>query len=1078
MKKKIVLFISLIVFGLAQIKAQTNILIYSENFEGGALGVMLNQSGPGLNTGSNKWVINNSYSGTGLYPNTPDESQTTGGTISFAPYGNYLHIYDQNSVGYGVSNCNYDPTAASDNFVQFTSGFCTLGMTQVKFTFFYIAEGSPTAYAELFYSADNGPWVSTGNTYSNQSLWQYQIVQNAAFDNHTSLRFGFRWVNDAGNPPGKMSFGVDDIYVEGTFDNFVTNFNVIVDSISPNPICQSYGLMIYYHLTVPLCGAGFFEVQLSDATGSFANPVSLGIYQSSNQWMNGVLWPTIPSNTPAGSCYKIRINYYYTDYALFFYTNTSICLEVQSCPNTISTLQPVVTMDSDSLCVGSVIDVPFYSTGIFQNGNNYIAQLSDQNGNFPSNPNILGSSPDSQTYDPTQGSSPGSVSGLVNETNHPIIDGCGYYIRVVSTNPATTGMVWGPFCIKHCDIESNHKQDIHACLHDCATGPAGFNTTCYVNIHYTDSSSNAAIYNSATNHFEIEIHNSQSFGLINTGIIGNIDASNDTTVHIHVPCADSLSYLGLAPGLYYIRVIATNSNHPYDIHGTIIRLIIGAPSDNLWIYQSPPDSILCVGDAVYFYPIPYNAGPPMNSSYVWNLNGTVFSTQPSLGILFNGAGTYNLTVQETNFGCVGPLTPNTTSLYVLGPPTAGIIGPSQVCLGDTIYYHVTFHPNVYYEWTSTGGQFIDTTNNELYIVFDTAGIYTLNMLALNKCGQAVGSRNVIVTPHPEATFSVTSPVCTGSPSIIDYTGTTGPPLAFTWNFHGGVAVPGGNNPGPHSVIWNTPGSHEVLLTVTQYGCPTKDSTMVNVLPGPTADFNHSNLCSGISVNFTDSSQGSPTSWHWNFGDSTAISNLQNPIHVFTSPGTYIVQLIESTANGCIDTIKQTLVINLAPTSGFIVAPPFCNGEDNNVTYAGNASANAIYNWNFAGGTIVSGTGQGPYVVSWPGIGDYNVNLTVSENGCTSNVTVDTVIINDCTIEIYNVITPNNDGHNDVFEIKGLESFPKSKLIIFNRWGNEVYESSDYKNNWDGGDQPDGVYYYVLTLQDKTSRNGTVTLLRQ
>jgi len=1090
MKKIIVLLFVFTFYCFGLVKAQTNIMVYSEDFEGGGPGVLLNTTGVGTNTGNNQWVINNSYNGAPLYPNTTDESVTNGGTISFAPNSNYLHIYDQPS---GITSCNYDPTAPSDRFVQLTSGFCTQGMDTVKLAFFYIAQGSPTAYAEIYYSADGGPWTSTGTQYSNQPIWTYTVITNPAFNNVANLQFGIRWVNGAGSLPGTMSFGIDDIFIKGYFDNFYANFNVVIDSMTPNPICQNFNPTIYYHLTAPLCGSGFFEFQLSNSAGVFpAVPTSLGIYMMSNSYMNVTFpWVTIPSATPAGLCYKIRIHYYYTYYGLSFYSNSTACFEVQSCPNTITTMQPVVTMGPpDSLCVGSVIDVPFYSTGVFQSANHYTVQLSDSNGVFSSNLNILGSVPDANTYDPALGSPPGSVSGLVNENNQPIPDGCNYYIRVVSTNPVAIGTQWGPFCIKHCDIETNHKLDIQACLHSCVVGPNGFDTTVYADIHMFHNPHNtdtSAIYDPANNQFLLEVHSSNpmmGFAIIPpVGGLGSITADNDTTLHIHVPCADSLSFLGLQPGLYYLRVIATNCDHTWDVNGTIIRLIIGAPADNLWIYQYPSDSVLCVGDAVYFYPEPYNAGPPMNSTYQWWLNGSLFSSDPSIGILFTGAGTFHLTVQETNYGCKGPVVPNSVTLHVLAPPTAGIMGPIQVCLGDTIYYHVPFHPDIYYEWTISGGVVIDTSNNELYIRFDTPGVYTIDLLCLNKCGQALGHKSVIVTAFPDAAFTIfPSDVCTGDSITINYSGTSSPPLTYSWNFDGGAAVPGGSSPGPHHVTWSTPGQHAVILDIAQYACHTLDTNYINVVQMPTPMFTVGNVCLGAPTVFADSSQGPPTSWLWDFGDSSPASNQTNPSHTYANTGTYNVQLVVT--NGiCSDTLTQTTEVYQIPTSLFTVVDPICYGESSLITYTGNAPSDANFAWNFPGAVILSGSGQGPYIISWPDSGTFNVSLSVSQNSCASDTTGNTITINDCDLPqlpliIPNVITPNGDGQNDVFHIVNLEGYPQSQMLIFNRWGDLVYQSDDYKNDWNGGACPDGVYYYILTLKNGTSYHGTVTVFRE
>src|SRR5690606_40339000 len=65
------------------------------------------------------------------------------------------------------------------------------------------------------------------------------------------------------------------------------------------------------------------------------------------------------------------------------------------------------------------------------------------------------------------------------------------------------------------------------------------------------------------------------------------------------------------------------------------------------------------------------------------------------------------------------------------------------------------------------------------------------------------------------------------------------------------------------------------------------------------------------------------------------------------------------------------------------------------------------------------------------------------------------------LKIPNVFTPNGDGVNDYFEIRGLGMFPTHRLTVFNRWGNEVYKSSNYQNDWNGANLSEGTYYYVL-----------------
>ena len=89
-----------------------------------------------------------------------------------------------------------------------------------------------------------------------------------------------------------------------------------------------------------------------------------------------------------------------------------------------------------------------------------------------------------------------------------------------------------------------------------------------------------------------------------------------------------------------------------------------------------------------------------------------------------------------------------------------------------------------------------------------------------------------------------------------------------------------------------------------------------------------------------------------------------------------------------------------------------------------------------------------------------------------------------TVTIPNAITPNGDGKNDYFVVDGVEKYPGNELVVFNRWGDIVYSSKPYKNDWYGNNQsgsplPEGTYYYVLRLNinDGKVLKGDVTILK-
>ena len=87
------------------------------------------------------------------------------------------------------------------------------------------------------------------------------------------------------------------------------------------------------------------------------------------------------------------------------------------------------------------MDVPFWSTGVYNGSNVYYAQLSDSSGSF-ANPTNIGFLQDNTTYDPALVPSPGMVSSTIPT----VLPGCNYYVRVVSSNPNTVGSPGDLFC--------------------------------------------------------------------------------------------------------------------------------------------------------------------------------------------------------------------------------------------------------------------------------------------------------------------------------------------------------------------------------------------------------------------------------------------------------------------------------------------------------------------------------------------------------------------------------------------------------------------------------------------------------
>ena len=108
-------------------------------------------------------------------------------------------------------------------------------------------------------------------------------------------------------------------------------------------------------------------------------------------------------------------------------------------------------------------------------------------------------------------------------------------------------------------------------------------------------------------------------------------------------------------------------------------------------------------------------------------------------------------------------------------------------------------------------------------------------------------------------------------------------------------------------------------------------------------------------------------------------------------------------------------------------------------------------------------------------GSYSVIVTDSA-GCTKSIAATVGEDTTCSsIVIYNVLTPNGDGINDTWVIEGLAAYPDNTVQVFDKWGDMVYEKTNYNNDWGGkgksGEVPDGTYYYLVKLNAANLKGG-------
>lgn len=126
---------------------------------------------------------------------------------------------------------------------------------------------------------------------------------------------------------------------------------------------------------------------------------------------------------------------------------------------------------------------------------------------------------------------------------------------------------------------------------------------------------------------------------------------------------------------------------------------------------------------------------------------------------------------------------------------------------------------------------------------------------------------------------------------------------------------------------------------------------------------------------------------------------------------------------------EVKVSNFLPQAEFSFPSTLCYGDTATIQYSGNASPNANYTWSFDGGTIISGTGQGPYLVQWSDAGDKNLSLKVSENGCASDSLSYSLNVNSPLVNSFNADEFVCQGDTASIEFTG--SAPASSSFSWN-----------------------------------------------
>lgn len=259
---------------------------------------------------------------------------------------------------------------------------------------------------------------------------------------------------------------------------------------------------------------------------------------------------------------------------------------------------------------------------------------------------------------------------------------------------------------------------------------------------------------------------------------------------------------------------------------------------------------------------------------------------------------------------------------------------------------------------------------------------------------------------------------------------------------------------------------------SRYGLPTLINSFIDLSTLDTSTQITSTFsCLNDSMHFGFTAWNNMDSVLWIFDDpisgNLGTSTNENASHVFSEWGTYNVNLIVY-RQGVSDTLSHTVDINFLPEIDLGDTIVLCADR----TIGLDASIeNATYLWqDSSSNSTFKVTRKGTY---W-------VNVFI--NNC---IVADTVIVMadlcEAILEMPNIFTPNNDGKNDLFLPVESDKIAYMETSIYNRWGVLVFETSNPKIEWDGGNVSEGTYFWLTQYSDFENRHyekrGTVNIIR-
>jgi len=366
------------------------------------------------------------------------------------------------------------------------------------------------------------------------------------------------------------------------------------------------------------------------------------------------------------------------------------------------------------------------------------------------------------------------------------------------------------------------------------------------------------------------------------------------------------------------------------------------------------------------------------------------------------------------------------------------------------------------------------TTRDATITFPALGTYTGKMV-LNPGSQCSDSAYITVNIFPEinADFTYDYDTCVAGPVVFtDLSTGQGGINKWDWNF----GVPGGisdqRNP---TYKYGIPGDHPVRLRVTdQNKCSDVVVKPINYFPAPPLIIISPDKflgCAPAEITFTNLSTPIDETYKivWTFGDGGTSEGVISPTHLYDKEGLYDVTVAITSPIGCFiaDTFPRLIRAEPSPTANFTCDPDSLLTNFNSTVAFTDLSLLAN-RWNWTFDKYGYSTQQNP-TFTFPDTGLVKIRLIVTHPaGCKDSMSKVLDIRPEIRWYMPNAFTPNADSNNDGFLGKGfLRGVDDFSMMIWNRWGELVFETSDPEQAWNGrvkntgGMSPAGVYVVVV-----------------